>query len=541
MRLEQECSEKVDAVVGRTVDHRRTGTDDTLFNSADELEDRLVELLATPALLVRRQRWLDAASELKGSLPVAQLAVRLAAGSPAVKTVGGYPVLVGVGLAGRRSPSDHVDDVVAALRADRLPPTRGALRLLGRALGAGGGQNLRPASLPDIERLAAAGDTLEPGALRVLLGLVKAGRFELAERLGADVSRLSLRAKSTDVAWIDGRAKVAVTASVPVSPSLVADLRAAGVDPGELFAGATARLGLRNRLTTSIYAIAATEQAVLVGADSARVTVTADLDAPTADGGGPLPRGIYQVVCEVVGVGWAPVLQSLLVGSCDLSAVFDDCLVNLRDNGDAGLHLDVDTASRSLLGRLSPRGATIAEDARGSLLTLPVPDLATHRSGSLDVHVVLGGLPFPGTLVLDEPVRIECFVSGLPGAVEVKTQVGSGRATSTDCELVTHMDGTFAVQKLRPENKIDLSPTVASALTPTKTTKVTPPGEGEQTPSAGGGTGTEQAGIRRLEASGRARRPARRPAARHTEAGAWQPGRGAGSAQGRQAGSGMKP
>ncbi len=164
----------------------------------------------------------------------------------------------------------------------------------------------------------------------------------------------------------------------------------------------------------------------------------------------------------------------MLTADCDLPAVLPEALVSLRDRGNAGLHIDVDTAERSLLGSLSPQGATVVEGASGSLLALPVSGLHVRRSGELECRMVLGGLPFPGKLVLDAPPRLEVLVSGLPGSVEIKSQVGSARATSTGCELVTRTDGTFAVATLRPETQVDLSTTVASALTPAKARKATP-------------------------------------------------------------------
>src|SRR4029079_19023933 len=130
-----------------------------------------------------------------------------------------------------------------------------------------------------------------------------------------ELTALKLTATSTDVSWTDRLARVSVVGTVGMPPVLLADLEAAAwdypMDVRELFVHARARIGLRNRLTTNLYTVPTTEQSIEVSNDQSRVDLTAVIDINTLDGGRRLPKGIYQITAEVIGLGWAPILQSV--------------------------------------------------------------------------------------------------------------------------------------------------------------------------------------------------------------------------------------
>ncbi len=113
-------------------------------------------------------------------------------------------------------------------------------------------------------------------------------------------------------------------------------------------------------------------------------------------------------------------------------AVLGDTLVSVRDIPKSGLHIDMNTQQRSLLGSINPADCTVAEDARGSLLTMQVPGLAGRGKNPIEGTVVLGGLPFPAKLIMSDPPRVECYVSGLPAPSRSRQESGNRRPVRRD-------------------------------------------------------------------------------------------------------------
>ncbi|HET7801168.1 MAG TPA: hypothetical protein VFL38_12150, partial [Humibacillus xanthopallidus] len=134
----------------------------------------------------------------------------------------------------------------------------------------------------------------------------------------------------------------------------------------------------------------------------------------------------------------------------DAPAVVQGRLVSVRSDGD-GVVVDLGATGRSLLGRLDPRRATVVEDATGSLLTVEVPQLEHRSTGVVDGALVLGGVPLPARLVLDEFPRVECRLAGSPGRTTLEWSFGPGPAAPTGCEMVTSATGEFVVSAPRPE------------------------------------------------------------------------------------------
>lgn len=134
----------------------------------------------------------------------------------------------------------------------------------------------------------------------------------------------------------------------------------------------------------------------------------------------------------------------------DAPAVLRGRLVSVRSDRE-GLVVDLGAMGRSLLGRLDPRHASVVEDATGSLLTVEVPQLEHRSSGVVDGALVLGGVPLPARLVLDEFPRVECRLAGSPGRETLEWSFGPGPAAPTGCEMVTSATGEFVVTAPRPE------------------------------------------------------------------------------------------
>ncbi|TQM62268.1 hypothetical protein [Humibacillus xanthopallidus] len=134
----------------------------------------------------------------------------------------------------------------------------------------------------------------------------------------------------------------------------------------------------------------------------------------------------------------------------DAPAVVRGRLVSVRSDGE-GIVVDLGATGRSLLGRLDPRHATVVEDATGSLLTVEVPQLEHRSTGVVEGSLLIGGVPLPARLVIDEFPRVECRLTGSPGRAALEWSFGPGPAAPTGCEVITSPTGEFVVATPRPE------------------------------------------------------------------------------------------
>lgn len=115
-----------------------------------------------------------------------------------------------------------------------------------------------------------------------------------------------------------------------------------------------------------------------------------------------------------------------------------------------GLTLDLGATGSSLLGRVALADASLAESARGVLLTLRCPDVQVTGSSRTPVAVLLGRFRLPAVLVADEGrAHVESWVSGLAGRSRISVQTGGDKPRRTGLDLVIAGTGEMTLAKTR--------------------------------------------------------------------------------------------
>ena len=257
-RLQSMVTEQtgLDFIAARSVDHARTAADESIFVGPGMDQLNPTQALLTPAGLYRRG-FVDLgplSGDLAGPLPSAQLAHRLSTSNPAIGLLPGYPVLVGAGVRRRASTTDRVHDVLDALNQAGGEPGELA-SVLAREVGRMGAGLVGLHRLGEVQRWAGRlHEGLGDGPERCLLKLLADEQFDLAAGLAALLASPKLEVAPADVSWKDGRVRVEANGHINLDAGgVLRKLREGGIQPEQLYVPACARLGLRNRLTTSIY------------------------------------------------------------------------------------------------------------------------------------------------------------------------------------------------------------------------------------------------------------------------------------------------
>ncbi|WP_375491733.1 hypothetical protein [uncultured Jatrophihabitans sp.] len=216
--------------------------------------------------------------------------------------------------------------------------------------------------------------------------------------------------------------------------------------------------------------------------DGARPVVVAALDVRAATADGPLPDGPWELHLVQPGdtSAWIePAPVPPLPGPLP-SAAIGGLLVASTRRQDRQV-VDVAATAASVVGKVPIAAGSVAESARGSLLTLRLDDLSVLDAGAVRGQLFLGSLVLPVDLVSDgDSVRLQSWVSGLPATLPVHTRFGIGPRTATGLALQIDGDGAMAVvaEPPKPEKAVSTKPQPAPrrpSLTQRVTTRVPEP------------------------------------------------------------------
>jgi hypothetical protein len=267
------------------------------------------------------------------------------------------------------------------------------------------------------------------GAVGVLTGSPAA----LVARHDVDTVTGAVKVTECTARWGDGRLLVTVAGT------------AADAAPG-----AEVRFALVERSSGITHWLPSTTHSPVTD----RFAGSTEIDVLTAAQGRPVPEGSWQVRVGVHGTGdaWS---RRLPVPLPPRNSALGPALINGRFivpvAGKAALVLDVGARTTSPIGRLAATDATIADSARGTLLTVAVPALTGSGPRRIEGGLLIGGLKVPATLVVEGGrARVEAYVSGLSGSSPLSTQFGRGRPAPTGLMLDVAPIGTMSVRSAEP-------------------------------------------------------------------------------------------
>ena len=338
-------------------------------------------------------------------------------------------------------------DLVAVVRpADRLTPH--AVDLLVSAGDDGADAVLgRGSSVPDGDHLPLTDGPLDAPTRPRRGGLLAVRRSVLAST--ADPAAALLDPARSDTAWsVVSLGSVAALGRPWPSSAAVVDGRSrwdgtelvveATLDPAD--AGTQAWLVLARADAAEEVVVPA---AVATGPEG-RVVATATIDLE-ADAG--LGDGRWQVRVRTRGANSD---RAAAVGGESPGAAVLDGRQVVPDVTVGGLTLDLGATASSLVGRVAPVDASLAESARGVQLVLRCPDVQVTGSSRTPVTVLLGRFRLPAVLVGDEgEAHVEAWVSGLSGRSRISVLTGGGKPRRTGLDLVIAGTGEMTLAKTR--------------------------------------------------------------------------------------------
>ncbi len=185
-------------------------------------------------------------------------------------------------------------------------------------------------------------------------------------------------------------------------------------------------------------------------ADDGAFTATTELDVRTAAAGGPLTTGLWQVRVGVHGGtdGWS--VRTALPPAPLGAGIVDGMPVAARGS-DGSMALDVGATRWSVIGKVRPSAVSVTETSHGSLMSMALDVAAVGESRERGM-VWLGDFDIPAHLVTDgSGVRVECYLSGLPGSSPMATRFGGGKPASTGLTVTASDTGIFTVAKTPPD------------------------------------------------------------------------------------------
>lgn len=169
------------------------------------------------------------------------------------------------------------------------------------------------------------------------------------------------------------------------------------------------------------------------GAEPGTRTVTVSVDPRDADGGRPLATGGWQLRLRLAWPG-REVTLPLTTGAAR-SAVLDGRLYVARVARGA-LQIDVDATQSSAIGPVTRPRTTVAESARGTLVTFDYPSVHVQGDAVLPARLLLDTFGLPAKLVCSEGrARLEAYASSLAGSSAVSVLAGGGRPVPTGLRL----------------------------------------------------------------------------------------------------------
>ena len=187
------------------------------------------------------------------------------------------------------------------------------------------------------------------------------------------------------------------------------------------------------------------------GPDGTRMTV--DIDVTSAAMGEALEAGVWNVFVHAYGADHQPWWRQRCPGRGVAPAVIDGVMVvPLASNG--VMSIDVGATRRSVVSKLSPRQVSVTESARGTLLTARLPMLWVTAHAELGGALLLGRMSLPARLVANpEGSRVECWLSGPPGKVDLATRFGPAKPAMTGLTLKIANGGQMRVVRTPPPGR----------------------------------------------------------------------------------------
>jgi hypothetical protein len=191
-------------------------------------------------------------------------------------------------------------------------------------------------------------------------------------------------------------------------------------------------------------------------ADDGSFTGSTRLDPRTAARGDALATGLWVVQAGTHGTTARPAPRRPVPATSVARAIIDGMLV-VPDSRASSLTLDIGAERNSVVPPLSPADVTIGETHRGTLLEATLPGVHSTGESRTKGSVLLGKFRLPAYLVAaDGGVRLECYLSGIPGSSVVSTVFGRTNAP-TDLALTISPVGAMSV---RPAPREDAAPKV---------------------------------------------------------------------------------
>jgi hypothetical protein len=172
---------------------------------------------------------------------------------------------------------------------------------------------------------------------------------------------------------------------------------------------------------------------ILREGDGATLTASAVLDPRSAGDGRPLEDGPWELLLRLAWQGREETVP--LPAGPARSAVLDGRPYVVR-GADAVLQLDAGATRSSVIGPVPQSRASVAESARGTLVTFDYPSLHVAGDAVLGARLLLGGFGLPARLICrDGRARLEAYASSLAGTSPLSVVAGGGRPVATGLEL----------------------------------------------------------------------------------------------------------
>ena len=148
------------------------------------------------------------------------------------------------------------------------------------------------------------------------------------------------------------------------------------------------------------------------------------------------------------------------------SSVHRDGVSHVVHGDGRRLGLDVGARTHPVVQRIRVDTATVAEDARGSLLTAAVPDVRVLGGGALVGELKVGGLPVKAWVEDDGAGGsvLRSWVSGLTGSYDLASRFSAAPFAPTGGRLVVDALGSMTVTRTPPGRKA--RPQAPGAVTP---------------------------------------------------------------------------
>ena len=201
--------------------------------------------------------------------------------------------------------------------------------------------------------------------------------------------------------------------------------------------------------------------------DSGKTTLTARLRPELLAGGGWLDHGVWLVAATVSVGGVEHRLRVPLPKNTPIRTSFVDGVPVVSFSNDGRLGIDVGAVRQPVVSRLRPDDSAVVEDARGSLLTIPLPDVELPDGAEVSGQLRIGRLPVPAVISDGggSPV-LRAWVSGLAGSYPLATKFSPAPYARTGLALEIDEVGAMRTRKAtgkRPTLRSSRRPAPATA------------------------------------------------------------------------------